>query len=202
MRSAASVLATVALCLVSCRTVKDVGESTALVAGVATMVAVSPAIPVVDAVRDLGGPESRGLSVLEVYRVESGVYLIPNVRGWFTAKSGERGSMSAWMVDLRTTARDEKGRIVLDWSNLRPSYSRDFDRGSLESIPAWSKGQRVAEYFRHEGSEPNLELYVEGKKHILILTQEKQPNQALQTTTVTRSGFGKVSVSDRQRRGV
>jgi len=31
---------------------------------------------------------------------------------------------------------------------------------------------------------------------------ERQPNQALQTTSVTRSGFGKVSVSDRQRRGV
>ena len=28
------------------------------------------------------------------------------------------------------------------------------------------------------------------------------PNQALQTTSVTRSRFGKVSVSDRQRRGV
>ena len=32
--------------------------------------------------------------------------------------------------------------------------------------------------------------------------QERQPNQALQTTSVTRSGFGKVPVSDRQRRGV
>jgi hypothetical protein len=32
--------------------------------------------------------------------------------------------------------------------------------------------------------------------------KERQPNQALQTTSVTRSGFGKVSVSDRQRRGV
>jgi hypothetical protein len=31
---------------------------------------------------------------------------------------------------------------------------------------------------------------------------ERQPNQALQTTSVTRSGFGKVPVSDRQRRGV
>ena len=30
----------------------------------------------------------------------------------------------------------------------------------------------------------------------------KEPNQALQTTSVTRSGFGRVSVSDRQRRGV
>jgi len=38
-------------------------------------------------------------------------------------------------------------------------------------------------------------------------TQENQEkkgvaNQALQTTSVTRSGFGKVPVSDRQRRGV
>jgi [ribosomal protein S5]-alanine N-acetyltransferase len=32
--------------------------------------------------------------------------------------------------------------------------------------------------------------------------KERQPNQALQTTSVTRSGFGKVPVSDRQRRGV
>jgi hypothetical protein len=31
---------------------------------------------------------------------------------------------------------------------------------------------------------------------------ERQPNQALQTTSVTRSGFGKVPVSDRHRRGV
>jgi hypothetical protein len=31
---------------------------------------------------------------------------------------------------------------------------------------------------------------------------KQTPNQALQTTSVTRSGFGKVPVSDRQRRGV
>ena len=31
---------------------------------------------------------------------------------------------------------------------------------------------------------------------------QKGPNQALQTTSVTRSEFGKVSDSDRQRRGV
>ena len=31
---------------------------------------------------------------------------------------------------------------------------------------------------------------------------QTRANQALQTTSVTRSGFGKVSVSDRQRRGV
>jgi len=32
--------------------------------------------------------------------------------------------------------------------------------------------------------------------------KERQPNQALQTTSGARSGFGKVPVSDRQRRGV
>ena len=32
--------------------------------------------------------------------------------------------------------------------------------------------------------------------------KENEPNQALQTTSVTRSEFGKVPVSDRQRRGV
>jgi hypothetical protein len=31
---------------------------------------------------------------------------------------------------------------------------------------------------------------------------QRVSNQALQTTSVTRSGFGKVPVSDRQRRGV
>jgi peptidoglycan/xylan/chitin deacetylase (PgdA/CDA1 family) len=34
------------------------------------------------------------------------------------------------------------------------------------------------------------------------LKTTKPPNQALQTTSVTRSGFGRTSVSDRQRRGV
>ena len=202
MRSAPVLLAVVAVCLVSCRTVKEAGESTALVAGVATMVAVSPAIPVVDAVRGLGGRESRGLSVLDVYRVESGVYLIPNVRGWFIERSGEKGSMSAWMVDLRTAVRDEEGRIILDWTNLRPSYSRDFDRSSLESIPAWTKGYRGAEYFRHEGSEPDMELYVEGKRFILFLTQEKEPNQALQTTPMTRSVYEKTNEFGDPKRGV
>jgi hypothetical protein len=183
MRYASSVLTMLAFSLVSCRTVKEAGESTALVAGVATMVAVSPAIPVVDAIRNLDGREIRGLSVLQVYRVDSGVYLIPNVRGWFIERSGEKGSMSAWMVDLRTAVRDEKGRIVLDWTNLRPSYSREFDRSSLESIPAWTKDHRVAEYFRHERSEPHFELYVEGKKFILILKQEKEPNQSPEPTS-------------------
>jgi len=34
------------------------------------------------------------------------------------------------------------------------------------------------------------------------IAQNKEPNQALQTTSGTRSGFGKTSDSDRQRRGV
>jgi hypothetical protein len=34
------------------------------------------------------------------------------------------------------------------------------------------------------------------------IDKKTRPNQALQTTSVTRSGFGKVSVSDRQGRGV
>jgi hypothetical protein len=39
------------------------------------------------------------------------------------------------------------------------------------------------------------------REHIRV-KMTKQPNQALQTTSVTRSGFGKVPVCDRQRRGV
>ena len=34
------------------------------------------------------------------------------------------------------------------------------------------------------------------------MKQTQRPNQALQTTPMTRSGFGKVPVSDRQWRGV
>ena len=42
-----------------------------------------------------------------------------------------------------------------------------------------------------------------GLRHSLDERNErKQPNQALQTTSITRSGFGKIAVSDRQRRGV
>jgi hypothetical protein len=37
---------------------------------------------------------------------------------------------------------------------------------------------------------------------IVIMQRRRQPNQALQTTSVTPSGFGKVPVSGRQRRGV
>ena len=55
---------------------------------------------------------------------------------------------------------------------------------------AWQEGQSVKVDLR-----ALTRLFLEKRK-------ERQPNQALQTTSVTRSGFGRVSVSDRQRRGV
>ena len=55
---------------------------------------------------------------------------------------------------------------------------------------AWQDGQSAKVDLR-----ALIRLFLEKRK-------ERQPNQALQTTSVTRSGFGKVSVSDRQRRGV
>jgi hypothetical protein len=202
MKRASIVLAIASVLLVSCRSVKEAGESTALAVGVTAMVAVSPAIPVVDAVRKIDGKVDRSLLLRAVYRVEPSVYVIPNSTGWFVDRAEQHQSMSAWIVDTRTTARDKNGRIVLDWRNLSRWYLRDHDRSALESIPAWRKDSAPKEYFRHESGDPDFELFVEGTKFIVILTQEKQPNQALQTTSVTRRAFGKVPVSDRQRRGV
>jgi hypothetical protein len=47
-----------------------------------------------------------------------------------------------------------------------------------------------------------VEHYLQALLSELKERKGRQPNQALQTTSVTRGGFGRIPVSDRQRRGV
>jgi hypothetical protein len=58
----------------------------------------------------------------------------------------------------------------------------------------------VACEFPHQKQDARVK--VEWIKRVEQEEETKPPNQALQTTSVTRSGFERVSVSDRQRRGV
>ena len=92
--------------------------------------------------------------------------------------------------------------------SVRFSYPIDIRVDGTMRIGGSFAPGRTALLFRFKG-ESLIEVFLfhslSDKPNEMIWTMQKnerQPNQALQTTSVTRSGFGKVSVSDRQRRGV
>jgi len=77
---------------------------------------------------------------------------------------------------------------VAIWSGQKESVSVLIERGADPTVPL---------VLRSLERSTNAEI-----KGIVEEAIKKKPNQALQTTSVTRSGFGKVLVSDRQMRGV
>jgi hypothetical protein len=92
--------------------------------------------------------------------------------------------------------------------SIRFSYPVEIGDDARMSIGGSFAPGRTALLFRFRG-ESLIEVFLfhslSDKPNEMIWKKEekeKPPNQALQTTSVTRSGFGKVSVSDRQRRGV
>lgn len=163
--------------LCGCQSAKDARDTTLLVAGVGTMVALSPLVPVTEAYHKIAGP-GRTLTVFEVYRLREGVYALSNENGWFTDRSEQkirkakgRAFYSAWVVDLRTSERDKKGRIILSEQNLDRWFFRDTDVTGFDEVPA-NPEIPSPEYFTNEPGAEFLTLHTrDGQIHILHLKQ-------------------------------
>jgi hypothetical protein len=103
----------------------------------------------------------------------------------YSQESGPFGSVViAFLVDQNGTV--EIARVF-------ESSSEDAGEMSRQSVLTW----RFAPATMNGRAVKCLMLVV-----VRFEKNERQPNQALQTTSVTRSGSGKVPDSDRQRRGV
>jgi len=101
------------------------------------------------------------------------------------AYHGGRPSSKTWLTRFPFSWYWVGGGCLYD-----PGVSPEFRTvshcsGCLKEKERWMKSHPTSPWVRDE-----------------IEAKERQPNQALQTTSMARSGFGRVSVSDRQKRGV
>ena len=143
------------------------------------MAVAAPLVPVVTGYRVVTGTNyTRRLLVPDVYKLRDGVFVLSNDGGWFTegrARYGGRGTkhicLSAWIIDLKTEKKDQKGRLVLSKQNLSEFFWEAHQPSTLVVIPRETGDTKASEYFSADGKSPFVSIVTGGQIYELLLDQ-------------------------------